>query len=83
MPKRLKMFASGLLLILGLSIAEGGPGSSRLEGGPGSSRLKEEVSLGFLDRISRQLKGSDNSLSVELVGALQTWATSVGSYTLN
>ena len=74
MPKRLKMFASGLLLILGLSIAEGGPGSSR---------LKEEVSLGFLDRISRQLKGSDNSLSVELVGALQTWATSVGSYTLN
>ncbi|XP_023338151.1 GRIP and coiled-coil domain-containing protein C27D7.02c [Eurytemora carolleeae] len=73
------MFVAVLVLILSLNLSKASPGPSRSEKvGPGSFRL-DKVGPGFLDRLSRQLKESDNSLSVELVGALQSWATSLES----
>ena len=72
------MFVAVLVLILSLNLSKASPGPSRSEKvDPGSFRL-DKVGPGFLDRLSRQLKESDNSLSVELVGALQSWATSLG-----
>ena len=74
----MRMFGAVLVFILSLYLSEANPGPSRPEKvGPGSFR-SDKVDPGFLDRLSRQLKGSDNSLSVELVGALQSWATSLG-----